>query len=370
MSNCIQFETFESAIYDKHLPVLVSFFAGAPHYKEKARDLIATCKSLRINFEIMTINDQSDTPWPKICLFKIMFYKQLAKTYKNGFFWVDIDVTIKRVPEFLKSKPQADLSCFLRSFSNLDSFDRAKYSRAIHPGYLLFGNTEKTYEFIDFLYNKAISHESEEITDDFILQEGIAAFSNKLSILIFPSEIVASNSNDQNDRAVFVHGDSGNVNRYKKLVKQHDKIDPKIRISVINQQIDYFLNKQQYKEALVFSERALELDSDNPNAYHRVLKVLRRLKDYKGLDKYISLGKSNLTLQLNAFLFDYERHAKFGSFEQANKVLEEARKSGNQEVISLLESRGLRFSLDEKASKLGISNEESSFMVVGTTVPW
>jgi len=335
--------------------LVVSFFAGKTYYHEKAIQLHRQLDALGLDYDLCELRLEAAPHWPTICKAKIEFYARMIQVHNRPIFWVDIDTTILRVPLFL-TNVSADFGGFLRNFKSLPEFEPHQYARLFHPGYLLFNTTAKTKSFIAHMQGLVKQH-TMDCTDDFILQEAFSTFPKHLQILLFSPDLIDTGKESINvPDPCFLHGESGHVSEFREKVKQHSRkqFSTTIQIAVLESISRELFIKKNYLESLVFIKRARELDFDKKSTFQAQLRLLKKLKNRRELEKVLQHALQSPCLHNEAVLWNLQYNANLKNPRAIRSLYEQSLKAGNLEAVAFLRSRLFRISLDERAKALGI----------------
>lgn len=333
--------------------ILVSFYGGKSYYREKAEALDAQLRLLSIDYDICEFTPPENFSWPQVCKTKISFYASMMQKHQRPIFWVDIDTTILSRPPILEPGG-ADFGAFLRNFKDLREFDPYKFGRLFHPGYLLFNCSPAGRAFLYFL-EKIAQTTVGDVTDDYILQEGIKQFPKGLTTKVFSSSLLARNASEPGE-AVFVHGDSGHVAEYKQRVIQHDK--PRLSDETIAQTIDHLsaslLKAGKRKQCIDLLLGSQTVHVADPKLHARLLACLAKAGRKKDLRLAISHGLRTKELLNETLQFKLGRARGRTALRIIQQLQRAAGPLKNPAAEALLASRRYKAELDERAWALGI----------------
>ena len=258
--------------------IIVSFFSGDAYYGRCAERLAEQCERFNIAYDICEYHPASTEGWVNICRKKIEFYTRKAEEYDSAVMWLDIDSQIIADPHRIL-RSTADVGAFLRNFRYLVGFDPMQFARLLHPGYLLFGRSERTRAFMQTL--RELDRTGDPTgTDDFVLQEGLSRHSTQLSFELFPpAEIVFSNEAKLRGDAIFQHGDSGNVKANIAVAVQHEAaiLTVERQKRVLLDAATAHIKAKRFREAGPFVRQVLSLEPDEPSTVVMLLKIYREL---------------------------------------------------------------------------------------------
>ena len=113
-------------------PLIISYYTKDTLYKEEAKDLIASCEKLGLEYEISEVENLGS--WQKNCCQKAEFILQKLEEHGRAVIWTDVDSVIKQVPEVMLS---CTADCALRVNDNVAPEDPNK----ILSGTMFFNNT-------------------------------------------------------------------------------------------------------------------------------------------------------------------------------------------------------------------------------------
>ncbi|WP_197432685.1 polysaccharide pyruvyl transferase family protein [Pseudovibrio brasiliensis] len=348
----MEFKVISNEIYVEGDAVVVSYFAGDKYYHDCANELVSELKGRQVNHMICQYEPKEGESWPDLCKVKIYFIQFAISKLECPVFWVDIDTNFAGSPQSLLSIKGSDLGFYLRNFHYFPKFDSFKFSRLFHPGYVFYDCNEKVLNFLDEMI--AIADATiEPATDDYVLHEALKRFEGKLSFQIFSPETIATSIERACDSTIFVHGDSGNVTRYRGNVVQHKSAIQRteVQVQVLEKVVQDLIKKGKFHDAIVICQHILSVDEENIFAHVRLLRMYRRIKNEKSLKKQLQFGKKKTSLRLDTFIFDFERAVKFGTETQAKSILKEAEAYKDCEIVNHLKSRYAIADLDWRAKK-------------------
>lgn len=82
------------------LPVIVSYFTLGTAYEEEAAGLVATCRALGLEHQVVGVPARG--AWEKNCAMKAGFVHDMWRSLGRSVLWVDADARVRRVPELLR----------------------------------------------------------------------------------------------------------------------------------------------------------------------------------------------------------------------------------------------------------------------------
>lgn len=347
--------------------IVVSFYGGDPYYERCATRLAEQCEALGISHDICEYIPADAEGWINICRKKIDFYTGKSEQYDRPVVWVDVDSKIIADPRpVLRSN--ADLGAFLRNFKYLVGFDPLRYSRLLHPGYILLGRSERARAFIGTL--REVDRTGDPAgTDDYVLQEALLGHAHNLSIELFPpSYIVSSNESRNRAEAIFQHGDSGNVGLNVAAATQHEAVllTPERRKRVFLDTAEGHLREKRPRDAEPLLRELLRLDPGDATIVVRLLKLYAKLGWEKKHAALIRRSAAKPELARAVLRHRYEVAAGKEDLDLAAELAREMEALGetagnpadNAADRAFVQSRQFRLSFDEEARARGIEDAE------------
>lgn len=347
-----------SGLVKRRNAVVVSFYAGDPYYAEAAARLRARLDTLGMEHDIVGLEVPADADWIDICRRKIAFYRDMLLKHERPIIWMDVDSEILRRPEAML-RSQADITCFLRNYKYLPTFDPAQFTRLIAPPFLGFGYNKTVLNFLK--HAVALERKSKlRATDDFYLQEALTTWGGELRFMLLrPSDLAANPESPNYGRAYFMNRDSGNVVRFKDEAEQHaaSVFDLNRQKRVLSDHGALLAKARKIDDAIVFYRRAFEIDANDTETLMQLLELLRRKRRWSTLESYFKkLGgkpRHQKTIERVAFLSLLDR----GLWDQARDMMAEAEKRQSAN-FALMQSRWQRYDLDRRASEMGAARED------------
>lgn len=113
-------------------PLIISFYTKDTLYEEEAKDLIASCKKLGLEYEISEVENLGS--WQANCCQKASFILKKLEEHKRPVIWTDVDSVIMQTPHILLD---CKADCALRVDDNVAADDPSK----ILSGTMFFNNT-------------------------------------------------------------------------------------------------------------------------------------------------------------------------------------------------------------------------------------
>lgn len=336
---------------------IVSFFSGDSYYRKCAKRLAEQCDAFDLTYDICEYAPAAPEDWINICRKKIEFYTEKSEEYDAPVMWVDIDAQIISDPRRVL-RSNADLGAFLRNFRYLVGFDPMQFARLLHPGYLLFGRSARTKDFMATL-RQIDAGANATGTDDFVLQEALTRHAGRLSVELFsPADIVMSNESRERGQAVFQHGDSGNVKSNIAVAAQHDAgiltVDRQRRVLLAA--ADAHIAADELKQALPFLHRILSLAPDDAATVIKVLKIYGELGWKKKVDDLVKSVEDRPEVDRPVLRFRYDAAATKRRFVTAGKLADLIEARGAETDKAYVQSRQYRLSFDEEAKAQGVED--------------
>lgn len=346
------------SIIDKKAPILISFFAGDEYYHESARTLVSDISDYNISYDICEFQINDTFNWSRICEQKIKFYQDKLMEYKCPVFWVDVDTRIINDPSIMMNS-NADIGIFLRNFKYIHGFDPYAFARLFHPGYILFNYNETVINFMEHMRQIATQYAQEEITDDFILQEGLNDFEKKMRFDIFPPDYVLQDKKN-NDTAIIKHSNSGNINEYIGKVLQHENSlsQPSRQKFVLNLAYKDFITRGERVEAVSVLKRIRRLDPNDRESFIKMLKIYKALGETGKYNYHFQKSKLKLNLYSAGLRFELSEMAKLKNYEKANSIFDEIIRIGNKSDINISKTEMFELSLEERADLNNVKDSE------------
>lgn len=337
--------------------IIVSFFGGDPYYGRCAERLSAQCERFDVAYDICEYLPTSTEGWVNICRRKIEFYTRKAEEYDSAVMWLDIDSQIIADPRRILCST-ADIGAFLRNFRYLVGFDPMQFARLLHPGYLLFGRSERTRAFMQTLQELDRTGDPTG-TDDFVLQEALNRHSGQLSFELFPpAEIVFSNEAKLRGGAIFQHGDSGNVKANIAVAVQHEAaiLTVERQKRVLLDAATAHVKAKRFREAAPFVRQALSLEPDEPSTVVMLLKIYQELGWKKKYGELVAASEAKPAVYRAVLRHRFEVAFAEGNIGRAAKIAETIERDGSEADKALVRSRQYRASFDVEARKRGIED--------------
>jgi len=255
-------------------PTIVSFCAGDPSYYTAAARLRDDCRALHLEHDVVELAGATGQSWLQICRRKSAFYLDMQRKHRRPILWLDVDSRIRTLPMAL-ADATCDVAGFLRGFRYLRDFDPVAVPRFFAPFALYFNYTPRATAFLELLASIA-EQSTDDVSDDFILQEAWLRHQQQLSVMVLPPDLVGHEWPLQGDQAIYV-GISGNVNHFKGQARQHtaDLFDAARRKAVLMKEAEVTLKAGREDDALVLFRHALAAVRDDALA-ERVSRLLKR----------------------------------------------------------------------------------------------
>ncbi|WP_162561791.1 glycosyltransferase [Limimaricola hongkongensis] len=343
----------------KKSPIYVSFFSGPVYYKECAERLAQKLSELGLDYQICEFLPEEDMDWKNVCRKKISYYAAQYYRHDRPIFWIDADSVVLEDPSSMLGS-NVDLGAFLRNFSYLPEFDPLKYSRLLHPGYLLLGKTEKTSRFIAHML-RVDSETSQNATDDYVLQESLLTFPENLSFQIFPPDAIDSRGSSRVVKGKFFqHLDSGHVSSVSQVVDQHQArtLEASRQLPVLQEAAKAAMKRGELRDATSFYKRIRQVMPDDADSLVRLLSLYARLGENKKFLYHFDLAKKNPNLRMAALRSEFDRRSSNGEFDAAASISAKILSEGGSDDVSFIKSREYRYGFDREALLLGCSADE------------
>ncbi len=339
-------------------PVIVSFGAGVEYYREASVKMRELLDRMGVENDISFLEMSPDLDWADICRTKLAFMLEMLNKHKRAVIWLDVDTEIVRRPDLLL-EVRADIVCFLRNFKYLPHFDAAQHARLIAPSLLGFAYNERTLAFLNHAVS-LVEQSSIRATDDYFLQEALLSFEGQLTFGLLPSNMMASTRNrDASPTTYFVHGDSGNVPKFIGSVEQHraPALDQARQRRVLWDSAEAASRSGKIDHALVFYSRIFELDESDTEALGRLLDILRRQDNVALLGRYFRRYENDPRHATVVERVSFLRRLDKLNYGKARGALKQALQSDSPNV-PFMKSRMVRHSLDDRASRMGIPDDQ------------
>lgn len=339
--------------------IVVSFYGGDAYYERCATRLAEQCESLGLSYDICEYTPSDAEGWINICRKKIGFYTGKSEEYDRPVLWVDVDSKIISDPRHLL-RSNADLGAFLRNFKYLVGFDPLRFSRLLHPGYVLLGRSERARAFIETLGEVDRTGDPAG-TDDYVLQEALLRHAHNLSIELFPpSYIVSSNESRNRAEAVFQHGDSGNVGPNVAAATQHEAVllTPERRKRVFLDTAEAHLRAKRPRDAEPLLRELLRLDPGDATIVVKLLKLYAKLGWEKKHAALLRRSAKRPELARAVLRYRYEVAAAKEDLDLAAELASEIEAGEDASDKAFVQSRQFRLGFDAEARARGIEDAE------------
>lgn len=336
---------------------LISFYTEDGYYEQKAIELRAQCAQLGIACDIQPITLTSEDDWASICRRKVGFWRDMLHKHQAPVMWVDVDAVLLKNFNAL-ALGAFDIALFLRNFKYLPQFNPAMLTRNFHPGYILFQYTATTLQFLDDAVEIERT-ENGDFTDDFVLEETFRRSQAQPRLLLLsPSDILKPGEAD-NGKALFRHGDSGNVKEYKGKVRQHlpRALDTESQKLVVSEMIQSAAKLGQRDQVVFLLKYLVSLNSNDVASYVKLLDILRRTGDARAIAVELKYGLSQPALEPYALRFQLLQLLGAGKWGRADELMLKIEATGDKKVMAFAQSRRFRHELDRRAKAAGIPDE-------------
>lgn len=337
---------------------VVSFFTTGGYYENKASELRAQCEALGVKHDIVAIDIGGDEDWAAICRRKVAFYRDMLHKHKSPIMWLDVDSVLLRNINSL-ALGDFDIALFPRSFKFLPQYNPGGLARSFHPGYILFKYTPDTIKFLDDCAEIDRTHEG-PITDDYILEEAFRTTEAELRLMLLAPRDIARPGEKDKTRALFRHGDSGNVNEFKGKVRQHTPrcLAPDQQKIVVTEIISSFAKTGNRKMVIAMLRYLVQIDPSDFASYVKLLNLLARAGDTHGLKTQLATGRKVPELRPYALRFEVLRALEARNWKKADDLFKLVKETGHQQMIDFCRSRLFRYSLDRRAEAKNISDDD------------
>jgi Polysaccharide pyruvyl transferase len=337
---------------------VVSFYTTGGYYEEKAVELRAKCDMFDVKHDIVPINIHEGEDWAAICRRKVAFYREMLHKHKSAIMWLDVDSVLLGSVNSL-GEGDFDVALFPRSFKYLPQYNPGGLARSFHPGYLLFKYTPDTIQFLEDCREVDRTREG-PFTDDYILEEAFRTTEAKLRLLLLAPRDIARPGDEDISRALFRHGDSGHVNEFKGKVKQHVPrgLAPDQQNIVVSEIITSFANSGDRKMVAAMLRYLVEIDSSDYKSFVKLLDLLMRDGDTRGLKVQLTSARKIPELRPYALRFELLHALKARDWKNADDLFKLVEETGHTTMINFCRSRLFRYDLDRRAEKKKIAEEK------------
>lgn len=350
----------------KHKPVtqqrdlqltIISFYSEGGYYEECAEKLREQCNRLGLASDIQPISITEDDNWVSICRKKVRFWQDMLAKHKSAVMWVDVDAILLRNFEKL-SNGDFDIAIFPRNFKYMPQFNLSTLSRTFHPGYLLFRYTPASIRFLDDAVRIEMSEDG-DFTDDFVLEQTFRTSDAQPRILLLSPRDILKPGEADHPQALFRHGDSGNVKEYKGKVRQHfpRALEPDAQKIVINELIQTAAKGGHRDHVIFLLKYLVSINSDDVTSYVKLLDILKRAKDTKGVAAELKRGRTKPTLAPYAMRFELMQALDQRQWAEADALVGEIEATGDAKITAFAHSRSFRHSLDRRAEAEGVAED-------------
>lgn len=347
-----RFVPFRTSLGNGDAPLFVSFFAGAPSYRQNADRLATALESWGVDFEICEFKPDGPFDWTRLCRKKIAYYAAQRDRWNRTIFWLDVDTQLIGDPRTLGMGADHDITGFLRNFEYLVDFDPYKFARLLHPGYLCFGTGPRVDRF--FAHLKAVDAMApDNATDDWVLQEALTTAGEKLSFGLFsPDAIVTNVEAERGSGAVFQHADSGNVAHASKAAAQHQSLamSPPRQMAVLREAATQAMRNGAPGDAAVFYRRMRKVDPDDPEPVNQLLNHYLRTDQPKKFHYHFDIAKTNPAVRVAALRVRLDKAHADGDSAAVERTATELRKEGGGAFVA---ARAFRHGFDREARRMG-----------------
>jgi len=252
-----------------------------------------------------------------------------------------------------------DIAMFMRGFKFLPQYNPAMFACTFHPGYLLFRYTPAAVQFL----NDCLAIDSQHdgyFTDDYILEEAFRTSSSRPRLLIMSPLNIRRPGDTDRPAALFLHGDSGNVDEFKGKVKQHEPRwqSGEVQKAVLGEAVNAAAREAKRPIAIWLLQCTLKM---NPGDFHtlvRLLDILDRAGKAKVLEAELSRAEAVPDLRPFALRFRLSGALEARDWTRADALFAKITATGQSTVIAFSRSRMFRCSLDRRAEVAGIADDQ------------
>lgn len=338
--------------------VIVSFYTAGGYYEDKANELRAQCDRFGLAHDIVEITLEPGDDWADICRKKVRFYKQMLDKHHCAIMWLDVDSVLLADIGTLH-QGHFDIAMFMRGFKFLPQYNPAMFARTFHPGYLLFRHTPAALQFLNDCLAIDAEHEG-YFTDDYILEEAFRTSLARPRLLILSPQDIRRPGDTDREAALFLHGDSGNVDEFKGKVKQHDPRwqSGEVQKAVLAEAVNAAAKEAKRPIAIWLLQRTLKVNPGDFQTLVKLLDILDRAGDAKVLQAELTRAETQEELRPFALRFRLLRALEAHDWTRADALFAEIVATGHTTVIAFCRSRMFRFDLDRRAEAAGIPDEQ------------
>ena len=180
-------------------PLIVSYYTAGTGYEEEVQNLIASCKKLDLQTDIVPI--QSRGSWDKNCCYKPEFLLEKLDEHQRPVVWVDADAIFLKKPTLFDSL-ECDVA--LRTYEELPLDHPSK----VYTGTVYFSNNEKARSLLKRWAEesqKMLQEEEKEVWDQVSIKQ--ALFGSDVDLFPLPDTYatIYDKQITPNEDAVILH---------------------------------------------------------------------------------------------------------------------------------------------------------------------
>ncbi|WP_420421652.1 putative nucleotide-diphospho-sugar transferase [Simkania sp.] len=180
-------------------PLIVSYYTAGTGYEEEVQNLIASCKKLDLQTDIVPI--QSRGSWDKNCCYKPEFLLEKLDEHQRPVVWVDADAIFLKKPTLFDSL-ECDVA--LRTYEELPLDHPSK----VYTGTVYFSNNEKARSLLKRWAEesqKMLQEEEKEVWDQVSIKQ--ALFGSDVDLFPLPDTYatIYDKQLTPNEDAVILH---------------------------------------------------------------------------------------------------------------------------------------------------------------------
>ena len=180
-------------------PLIVSYYTAGTGYEEEVQNLIASCKKLDLQTDIVPI--QSRGSWDKNCCYKPEFLLEKLDEHQRPVVWVDADAIFLKKPTLFDSL-ECDVA--LRTYEELPLDHPSK----VYTGTVYFSNNEKVRSLLKRWAEesqKMLQEEEKEVWDQVSIKQ--ALFGSDVDLFPLPDTYatIYDKQITPNEDAVILH---------------------------------------------------------------------------------------------------------------------------------------------------------------------
>lgn len=336
---------------------IVSFYTEGGYYEEKASKLREQCDMLGIPHDIRPIAFPEGTNWAKICRAKVSFYRSMLHYHRSPIMWVDVDsVVLKSMDELAGTS--YDIALFMRGFKFMPQYNSSVFTRNFHPGYLIFNYTPSAIEFLEECA-RVEEGTVGDFTDDYILEEAFRRTEARPRLLILSPHDILRPGEPESERALFKHGDSGNVKEYKGKVMQHRApiLEPASQKVVIEEMISAATKQGRRDKIIWLLTYQLGLNQDH-RTLNKLLMLLEKDENETAIQYHLERAMEVDELRPFAIRYRLLRALRAKRWNDADALMVKLEAEGHPVASAFARSRMFRYNLDRRAEAIGISDAD------------